>query len=157
MHNVEIKDMAIRNTLTNSLGLNYWKIKSNFSIDEIIKGNEGIKSLKSVVFILEIRGFDILVNIGGFKLSSLPGNRGVVVSTKAWILKPYQNRGIGTALNEIRYYLSKKMGYSIMLCTNIKSNIPQQKVLIKTGWQTILSFNNSRSKNEINMNIKRIR
>lgn len=87
--------------------------------------------------------------ISSFDLSELPHCCGILVSHGAHVYYPHQNKGIGTLLQKFRIDLAKRLGYTIMLCTDVKSNKYQRKILEKHGWKDVLEFQNSRSGNTV--------
>lgn len=89
--------------------------------------------------------------IGEFALVSLPGCCGAVVSTHSFVNERYRNRGLGTLLNEMRRELAYRLGYGLMLCTDLASNVPQQKVLERNGWTLASKFQNRRTLNTLNL------
>jgi len=89
--------------------------------------------------------------VAGFSLSQMPGCCGLCVSHDAYVISSLRGRGIGTALNELRIYLARNMGYTCLLCTDVDSNEPQKKILSKNGWKTNMTFCNKRTGNIVNL------
>lgn len=79
-------------------------------------------------------------HVAEFTLNSMPGTWEVVISSGAYVNYDYRGKGFGTALNLIRQYMARKMGYKVMMCTDNLDNEPQRKILAKTGWQDIYTF-----------------
>ena len=82
-----------------------------------------------------------------WKLNEMYGNCGILVSHGAYVYHPYRNKGLGKLLNQFRIDFAKALGYSILLCTDIESNLPQRHILTKNGWIDILKFINRRTNN----------
>lgn len=78
---------------------------------------------------------------------------GICVSTASEVGKNFRKRGLGTILNQIRIDYAKGMGYGLLLCTDVTSNKPQQKILTKNGWDKICEFKNPRTGNEIGIHV----
>jgi hypothetical protein len=73
----------------------------------------------------------------------------VVVSCGVSVSSYYQNRGFGTLLNNLRIEIAKRMGYSLMMCTDREKNVPQRKILAKNGWKDVCSVHNKRTGNNV--------
>lgn len=105
----------------------------------------------------------IVVNSSGNKttiaewtLTELPGCSGVCVSHASKVDSRFRGKGIGTLLNTYRQLQAEEMGYAVLLCTYRLDNTGQKKVLDKNGWETILSFTNKKSRNDIGISVKTI-
>jgi len=85
--------------------------------------------------------------IAQWNLNEMYGNCGILVSHRAYVFHPYRNKGLGKLLNQFRIDFAKALGYSILLCTDIESNLPQRHILTKNGWIDILKFINRRTNN----------
>ncbi len=92
-----------------------------------------------------------LPQIAGFTLICMPGCCGVVISTNCWVQMGYQRRGLGTLLNQMRIQMAWELGYSVMMCTDSASNAPQQRILVKNGWNRVRSFENQRTGNYVHV------
>lgn len=89
--------------------------------------------------------------ISWWKMVQMPGCCGILISTGVYVDKDYRNKGINKVLNQFRIQVAKKLGYGILLCTDVKSNIPQQKTLEANGWENLFEFKNPRTKNIVNI------
>lgn len=89
--------------------------------------------------------------IGEFSLVAFPGCCGIVISTGATVNYDYRELGIGTMLHKLRKKIAIDWGYSVMVCTDVEANIPQQKILTNNGWSKVLTFKNSRTGNNVCM------
>ena len=87
--------------------------------------------------------------IARFSLKQLPGCCGICVSFHANVSTTIRKKGIGSLLNKIRQQIAWNNGYTILLCTDVEKNEPQQKILNKNGWQKIMTFNNRRTHNKV--------
>lgn len=86
-----------------------------------------------------------------FKLVCLPGCCGVVVSTGAFVDTSFRGRGLGTLLNQMRQQMTYDLGYTVLLCTDVESNEPQQRILQSQGWMPREAFVNRRTGNRVLM------
>lgn len=91
-----------------------------------------------------------------FKLSPFPGCCGACVSSGAWVAPTARGRGIGTLFNKVRQRIARELGYGIMICTDIESNEPQQKILDNTGWESVYKWINPRTRNALEMRVVRL-
>jgi len=80
-------------------------------------------------------------------MAQLYGCCGVVVSFHACVDVEYQNKGVGTILNQLRKDLARDAGFSVILCTDKVRNTAQRKLLTKNGWDDILQFTNDKTGN----------
>ena len=87
--------------------------------------------------------------IARFSLIQLPGCCGVVVSTGASVSEKYRKLGIGKLLCEMRSHIAFRWNYSLMHCTDVTTNKPQQAILKDLGWKKNLEFVNCRTKNTV--------
>jgi len=78
---------------------------------------------------------------------------GICVSTAAQVRPAYRNKGIGLVLNQIRIDLARSMGYSLVFCTDVVSNEPQQKILKANGWKRVHTFLNKGSGNVVGLHV----
>ena len=74
---------------------------------------------------------------------------GICVSTAVQVAEPYRKIGIGELLNKVRIHTAKLDGYGLLLCTDVLSNEPQQKILKANGWDCVKEFKNPRTGNDI--------
>lgn len=89
--------------------------------------------------------------IASFAFNVMPSCCGILVSTRAHVSEGYRNRGIGKLLNQLRIEYAKYLGYSLLFCTDIAGNEPQQKILKDNGWEELTSFVNSTTKNTVKL------
>lgn len=87
--------------------------------------------------------------IAGFALTEMPGCCGICVSYYSFVEKEYRSKGLGTLLNQLRQQLAYDYGYTILLCTDLEDNLHQQKILLKNGWNKLLTFINNRTTNKV--------
>lgn len=128
------------NTIAHKLGVDKNFIKAKFEpIDSYTpKSEQG-------VFVI-CAGPD---EIAEFTLISFPGCCGIVVSAHAYVLDKYRQLGIGSLLNKLRQQIAKEWGYSILMCTDVENNVPQQKILANNGWDKLKTFVNKRTGNKV--------
>jgi hypothetical protein len=91
--------------------------------------------------------------ISKFSLLEMPGCCGICISTGAYIDSKYRNMGINTILNSLRIKIAKELGYTVLLCTDVATNVYQKKVLQKNGWQDIFRFRNRRTNNLVDISV----
>lgn len=85
--------------------------------------------------------------IAFFRLVQMPGCCGICISTESYVHSKFRKLGVGTVLNLLRIDLAKELGYGLLMCTDVESNEPQQRILKKNGWVKIETFANPRTKN----------
>lgn len=96
--------------------------------------------------------------VAAFGLIRMPGNCGMVIATAISVYLPYQGKGIGKLLAEIREEASLADGYTLLLETGtIKDNERELKLLTKQGYHEIERFVNNRTKNTIWVMAKNLR
>jgi len=116
------------------------KISSNhYSIAALLRNGEAIERIA-------------LGNIVG-----MTGCCGACISTASYVYDKYRNRGIGSIMNRVRAEVAREFGYTVMICTDVIDNYPQQQVLKKNGWVHIASFVNNRTGHDIGIHIKALR
>lgn len=91
--------------------------------------------------------------VAGFKLVCMPGCCGIVVSTGAFVFNNYRRKGLGTLLNRMRQQMAWDLGYTVMACTDLNNNTPQQRILFHMNWDKIWQFVNRRTGNRINVHM----
>lgn len=83
----------------------------------------------------------------GFVLREFPGNCGILISTAEFVDQDIQGKGIGQYLHQLRIDIARTTGYTILQCTTVDGNGPQEHILRKNGWEVIYSFKNERTGN----------
>lgn len=89
-----------------------------------------------------------------FSIEQLRGCCGVCVSTGAHVSMPYRRLGLGTLLNEMRLGMAKRLGYGVMLCTDVITNGPERKLLAKNGWKDVHKFRNPRTGRQVAISVR---
>ena len=87
--------------------------------------------------------------IAQWKLVQFPGCCGIVISTEAIVFDRFRRKGLGKLLNTLRCSIAKAMGYGQIVCTEVKTNEPQTKILITNGWQLSSTFTNPKTSHVI--------
>jgi len=87
--------------------------------------------------------------VAHFNLQQLPGCCGICVSFYAYVFDEYRKRGLGNLLNKMRQQIAWDSLYTILLCTDVEKNTPQQKILTKNGWEKLLTFKNRNTDNMV--------
>jgi hypothetical protein len=91
--------------------------------------------------------------ISSFKLYQLPHCCAFAVSCNAQVYEGYRNNRIGTILNSFRQDISRLLGYSSLLCTDIESNKYQRQLLETQGWKDIHDVINKRTSNRVFLSV----
>jgi hypothetical protein len=87
--------------------------------------------------------------VARFKLVPMINQCGICVSTEAWVHDDWRNKGLGALLNGFRVDIARLDGYSVLLCTDVESNVYQRKILKSNGWTDIFKFVNKRTHNTV--------
>ena len=95
--------------------------------------------------------------ITAFVLTPMPGCCAFVVSHSAYVSTYYRNKGVQTEANLFRQACAKAGGFPFMLCTDVDTNTPQQRVLVKNGWQHLTSVFNTRTNRNVFLSMKEIK
>ena len=94
--------------------------------------------------------------ISQFKLIQMPGCCGICISTGTYVNPEFRGKGVNIILNNFRIDIATYLGYGLLMCTDLKSNISQMKTLDKNGWKHIHEFKNPRTGNILNVTIKEL-
>ena len=94
--------------------------------------------------------------ISQFKLIQMSGCCGICISTGTYVNPEFRGKGVNIILNNFRIDIATYLGYGLLMCTDLKSNIPQMKTLDKNGWKHIHEFKNPRTGNILNVTIKEL-
>jgi hypothetical protein len=89
--------------------------------------------------------------VAAFYLRELPGCCGVYVSYNCSVSSKYRKLGIGTLLNKMRQQIAWDHGYTLLICTDVDNNEPQQKILKKNNWTKLTSFINRNTDNPVSL------
>lgn len=95
------------------------------------------------------KNVDLSSIVAGFQLIPMINCCGILVSSGAYVRPSVANKGLGTVLNSLRIDIARELGYGVLLCTDIESNLPQRKILARNGWKDIFKFVNPRTRNTI--------
>jgi hypothetical protein len=91
--------------------------------------------------------------ISTFELYKMPHCCAILVSCKANVNEEFRNKRIGTTLNNFRQDISKILGYSLLMCTDIEQNINQRKLLATNGWKDVYNIVNKRTNNRVYISV----
>jgi hypothetical protein len=86
-------------------------------------------------------------------LVMMPGCCGLLVSTGAYVNTQYRHKGIGRIMHKIRQDIGAEAGFSCMICTDVMSNKPQQKILSGERWKLVHKFLNRNTGNKVGIHI----
>lgn len=95
-------------------------------------------------------------SVAWFQLDQLQGCCGVLVSYHAAIGLRYRGKGLGYLLNKMRQQIAWNRGYTVLICTDVLHNEPQQKILERNGWTKLTAFENRRTGNDVGLHIKHL-
>ena len=96
------------------------------------------------------------VVISKFELAQMLGCCGICISTGTYVNPEFRGKGVNIILNNFRIDIATYLGYGLLMCTDLKSNISQMKTLDKNGWKHIHEFKNPRTGNILNVTIKEL-
>lgn len=100
---------------------------------------------------LNLNPVDQIVTLAHFELVAMPGCCGILISTNCWTLYRLVGFGIGQFLHQLRLRIAKDWGYTVLMCTDVATNKPQQHILNKNKWELLQQFTNSRTGNKVNI------
>lgn len=89
--------------------------------------------------------------ITSFRLQEFPFCCGFMVSGNVYVQSKYQHYGIGTMMNILRCDMAASMQFISLICTVVKGNAPQTKILVRNGWSLIMDGNNLKTQNDVEM------
>jgi len=92
---------------------------------------------------------ETLSQVAEFEIHQLPGCAGACVSTHSKVMPEWQKQGIGSLLNQLRIELARELGYGMMLCTFVDTNVPERCILNTNRWSHLLKFLNPRTKHTV--------
>ena len=87
-------------------------------------------------------------------LSPMAGCSGVCIARKVIVEADYRGKGYGSIFCNLRGKIALKLGYSAIICTVVKGNIAQEKIMAKNGYRNVGLFSNLRTGNDINLFFK---
>ncbi len=93
------------------------------------------------------------VEVASFRLYELQHCCAFMVSCTAKVEEDYQGRGLGSLMNQFRQDIGRCLGYTSILCTDLKSNEAQRHILKKNGWKDIHEITNKRTNNELYLSV----
>lgn len=118
---------------------------------------EELMYVKDTFYGLKFEIIDLQGNlISTFRLLQMVGCCGICISTGTYVHPDFRGKGVNIILNNFRIDIAKHLGYGLLMCTDLKSNVPQMKTLDKNGWKHIHEFQNPRTKNILNITIKEL-
>lgn len=94
--------------------------------------------------------------IGHFFLSAMPGCCGVCVSHAAYLSPDNRHSGLRHPFRDIKPFIAKRLGYSMMIATTIMTNIPALKSFLDSSYRVSDTFTNPRTGNVIAFGTKKI-
>ena len=118
---------------------------------------EELMYVKDTFYGLKFEIIDLQGNlISTFRLLQMVGCCGICISTGTYVHPDFRGKGVNIILNNFRIDIAKHLGYGLLMCTDLKSNVPQMKTLDKNGWKHIHEFQNPRTGNILNITIKEL-
>jgi retron-type reverse transcriptase len=94
--------------------------------------------------------------IASWYLWKLPHCCAYAVLGNATVWSPYKQKGIGTVLNAFQQEIAKQLGYTSLLCTDVRNNTPQRQILKKNEWEDIHELVNYRTNNTVILSVKNL-
>lgn len=91
--------------------------------------------------------------IGYFVLREMPQCCGICVSTSNYVNGPFRKKGIGTILSRLQKDIATYAGFTVLICTDVATNVGQKKVLNNNGWTDIFRFRNQRTGNPVDISV----
>jgi hypothetical protein len=91
-----------------------------------------------------------------FILEQFKGCNGVVISRKVSISNEYRGNGYGNIFCRLRENIAKSLNYSVIMCTVVYGNIPQEKIMAKNEWQKLIQFLNLKTNNNVSIYYKKL-
>jgi GNAT superfamily N-acetyltransferase len=122
-----------------------------FSMDSYYDSKDNINGGKFRIYTLP--NFE-LVTI--FTLEQMKGCNGIVISRSVEITPDFRGKGYGSAFCTMRENIAKDFGYSLIVCTIVVGNIPQEKIMAKNGWQKMVQFMNQKTSNNVSLYYKHL-
>lgn len=95
-------------------------------------------------------------NGGSYQLTNFPGNSQIAVLNADFIAPDKRGKGLGKQLHEDKLNKAIELGYDMIVCTVITSNVAQVKILLKYGWTKLSRFNSKKTGNDITMFSKQL-
>ena len=118
---------------------------------------EELMYVKDTFYGLKFEIIDLQGNlISTFRLLQMVGCCGICISTGTYVHPDFRGKGVNIILNNFRIDIAKHLGYGLLMCTDLKSNVPQMKTLDKNCWKHIHEFQNPRTGNILNITIKEL-
>lgn len=90
-------------------------------------------------------------------VSEMPGCCGILIHHGMEVLSRYRGRGIGTILHRFLCDMAIAHNYTVLMCTDISTNAPQDRLLRKCGWNVVLGFTNIKSGNQVKVYANNLR
>lgn len=91
--------------------------------------------------------------IARFNLMQMPACCGICVLTNSAVSFRYQNKGVATLLGQLQRDIATWNGFTVLLCTDVATNVAQKKVLLRNGWFDIWRFQNKRTDNHVDISV----
>lgn len=86
---------------------------------------------------------------GSWKLYQLPHCCAICISCNAFVDPAFRGKRLGSTLNSLRQEITRLLGYSLLMCTDVKTNVNQRKLLATQGWKDIYEVYNKRTTNNV--------
>ncbi len=94
--------------------------------------------------------------VTSFVIEPMAGCNGIALFRAVDIREDYRGKGYGIHFLNLREKLALDFGYGVAMCTIVDTNIPQAKIMQKSGWQNLYQFNNPRTTNPVSVYVKKI-
>ena len=99
---------------------------------------------------------DALNVVTSFVIEPMAGCNGIALFRAVDIREEYRGKGYGIHFLNLRENIALDLGYSVAMCTIVDSNIPQIKIMQKSGWEIAYKFTNPRTSNPVSLYVKKL-
>jgi hypothetical protein len=91
-----------------------------------------------------------------FYLQTFPGCCGIALVHGFYIHENYRHLGIGELMITLIETFAQLNGYSVIVCTDVVTNIPMKTILTRREWKSAFDFINIRTENQVELSYKRL-
>ena len=91
-----------------------------------------------------------------FSIAYFPGCCALAVGTGAVTYSPFYNKGVNNITNLIRMEISRLMGYTAYIATDVAHNTPSMKTFARNGMKELYECKNKRTNNVVKLFVKEL-
>jgi hypothetical protein len=99
---------------------------------------------------------DARMVVTSFVIEPMAGCNGIALFRAVDIRDNYRGKGYGIHFLNLREKVALDFGYGVAMCTIVDTNIPQAKIMQKSGWKNLYQFTNPRTTNPVSVYVKKI-